>query len=105
MDDDSVIGCHYYDGIYVFCDPDIRQCRGPQAHITDVAPTLMAMLGSEIGAYMDGKVIKNAFSRDMLVKYQGGPSELPIRVEGKKELSEKEDSEITRRLSALGYMD
>jgi predicted AlkP superfamily phosphohydrolase/phosphomutase len=101
----STIGTHCYDGIYIFNGPDFRQGPGPKAHIVDIAPTLMASLGEEIGTYMDGRVLKDAFSREITVKYQDGPVQQAIIPVQQKKLTQKEDSEITKRLSALGYMD
>jgi predicted AlkP superfamily phosphohydrolase/phosphomutase len=104
MNDDSVEGTHCYGGIYIFHGPDIRQCNGQQHHIVDIAPTLMTMLGAEIGAYVDGKVIESAFSVKKVAKYQSVSEQAPVQ-KGQKRLSKDEDDEITRRLSALGYMD
>ncbi len=104
LDGDSVTGTHCHSGIYIFHGPNIHQRKGPQAHITDVAPTLMAMLDAEVGSYMDGKVIKNAFLREVPVKYQSSSTEQLIRAKAGKGLSKKEISEITKQLSALGYL-
>ncbi len=105
LNDDSVVGTHCYEGIYIFKGPNIRKSQGPQAHITDVAPTLMGLLGAKIPPYMDGEVVKNAFLRDIEVKYQSGSKEPPARIQEIKKLTKKEDMEITKRLSDLGYMD
>ncbi len=105
LSDNSIVGTHSYEGIYIFSGPDFRTFKGPQTHITDIAPTLLGMLGAEIPSHMDGKVIENAFSHDIKVKYKKSSDITAFKIENIKKLTKKEDSEITRRLSALGYMD
>lgn len=104
LNDESVKGCHCYNGIYIFNGQNIRQCKGGQAHITDIAPTLMAMLDVEIGDYMNGKIIENAFSCKVDSKYHSSTLGKPIRPKGRGCLSKEEKLEINRRLSALGYL-
>jgi predicted AlkP superfamily phosphohydrolase/phosphomutase len=102
--EDSLAGCHYWDGIYIIHGSEFKTGRDKPAHIVDLAPTIYAMLGAKLPAYLDGKVIHDVFSKQVKVEYlksQKAESTGSLQ-EG---LSEREQMLIHQRLSELGYMD
>jgi len=102
LNKDSIEGNHCHNGIYIFNGPGIRKSNGSQAHIVDVAPTLMTMLGAEVGSYMDGKVVENAFSARPNVRYRSSHEQSP-GMRREKHFSQENESEMTRRWADLGY--
>lgn len=97
---------HRMNGILIMKGPEIRKGKkGAQAEITDIAPTILYMMGCPIPSDMDGKVLTDAFDSSHLksnpIKYQevtGKPTETKF------EWSKEEQERIKKRLEALGYL-
>ena len=101
-------GSHRDNGILLAHGPTIR--RGEtidNAHITDVAPTILSLLGAAIPSDMDGRLLS-----DLLVE-GAMPDEVvmaPARAQAvvtdsDVSYSEKDKQLISDRLRALGYID
>jgi hypothetical protein len=83
--------------------------RLPKAHITDVAPTLLYLLGIPVPVEMDGQVLSEAFEGAFVASHpvqyhQGGllmHSNAPLDAAYTAEETEK----IQERLKGLGYID
>jgi predicted AlkP superfamily phosphohydrolase/phosphomutase len=103
--DDSLIGAHCYEGIYLFSGRDIKNSIGEQTHIVNIAPTIYAALGAELPIYMDGNVLETLFEKEVPIEYQKSRIDVPCRSDDKQVLSMEEEAEITKRLSALGYVE
>jgi predicted AlkP superfamily phosphohydrolase/phosphomutase len=99
-------GGHRMDGIVMAMGPGIR--RGHQlqgAELVDLAPTILAALGTPIPDDMDGKVLTEAFEDDFF-------SKLPIRytaVEPREsreqvDLTPEQEEIIKEHLRGLGYV-
>lgn len=100
------VGIHHPEGIVVLAGPGIRAQSGLEAHIVDVAPTVLALLGLEIPATMDGRIIEAALGpevpRPRRAKTKG-------KNEGKKEKQEEgfspeEEAAVRRHLEEWGYL-
>lgn len=102
---DSLIGAHCYEGIYLFSGRNIKNSIGEKTHIVNIAPTIYAALGAELPKYMDGNVLETLFKEEMPIVYQTGRINVPCRSDDKQILSTEEEVEITKRLSALGYVE
>ncbi len=100
--DDSVAGCHCYEGIYLFSGPNVKQGRNKTAHIVDVAPTLYALLGAKVPDYIDGKPLLHLFEKSVQVDRLHTDA---VHIRKQHELSENEQLLIQQKLSELGYMD
>lgn len=97
-------GCHRPDGVLIACGPDVpagREIAG--AHIMDLAPTVLAMLGVPIPSNMDGRPLE---------ALTGGVASVATQEEvgsGKgaraPRFTEEEREEMERRLRGLGYLD
>jgi len=93
------------DGIFMLKGPAIKQGASiAGAAITDLAPTILYLMGLTIPDDMDGTVLKDIFTDDYL---KNNPIEYYTPSEVTEEKSEmpisKEEEEIKQRLKNLGY--
>ncbi len=99
-------GFHHTDGI-VFAQGDgIAHAAPGGATITDLAPTILHVLGVPLPDDLDGRVLKEVFrpgSRyaEREIRYQGASA---ISAD-KATYSEEEEAKIRERLKALGYVE
>ena len=103
--DDSLLGTHSYEGIYLVSGKGIRSAGDEHTHIVNVAPTIYAALQAKLPLYLDGKVLTACFEREVPVAYQASRIDVSTASTDKQGLSAKEEAEITKYLSALGYME
>jgi len=102
-------GDHRPFGIFLARGPGIRKNTAlPEAHIMDVAPTILHLMGEPVPRDMDGRVLDSLFTEDFRKDH-------PVRFaeagegERKEEVlptySEVEAKKIEERLRRLGYID
>ena len=98
---------HTLDGILAIWGPGVQSGTALEgAQIIDLAPTIMAALGANLPAGMDGRVLAEAFSPDAGIATQpteGLDMEVPSTRVGS--FAPDEEIEIERRLRGLGYLD
>ncbi len=98
-------GGHRMNGIVLFWGPGVRRGILSQAKMTDLAPTVLALLGIPIPVDMDGRVLQEAFLeelwRENRITYSDAWKSGGIQGEG---LTTDETDEIQRRLKGLGYV-
>ena len=95
-------GCHRPEGILIGWGPEFRSGADvADAHITDLAPTILHAMGLPVPDDMDGRVLTDALSTDRPVAYQRATAS-----ESRDELglSGDESAEVEERLRALGYL-
>jgi predicted AlkP superfamily phosphohydrolase/phosphomutase len=94
-------GCHRSHGILIAWGPEVR--RGPVegAHIMDLAPTILHLLGLPVPEDMDGHVLTEMLASDRPVTYETSSSLLTDAEAG---LSEADAAEVEDRLRSLGYL-
>lgn len=99
-------GGHRMDGILMLYGPGVRQGTFlSDAHITDLAPTILATMGIPVPNDMDGKVLSPAFRDDFFKKRPIHYIEaLPVSNRDRLEFSLEEEEDIKERLRELGYM-
>lgn len=100
-------GEHLMDGICLIAGPGVRADGGMhEADITDVAPTVLALMGLPVPDYMDGRVLDEAFVEPPKVTIEAvEESEQGETSSGGPVFSETEQQEIEERLKNLGYME
>jgi predicted AlkP superfamily phosphohydrolase/phosphomutase len=78
-----------------------------EAELTDIAPTLLYLMGIKIPPEMDGKVLTQLFQEDFLQNNKIEYSDrVPVPAEKySPQISEGDDQEIRERLKGLGYLD
>jgi arylsulfatase A-like enzyme len=95
-------GCHRPEGIFIGWGPGFRAgAEVPDAHITDLAPTILHAMGLPVPDDMDGRVLAGALSTDRPVEYQRAAAGERGEALG---LSGDESAEVEERLRALGYL-
>lgn len=101
-------GLHHVDGFFALLGPGIAPSVRPlEAHIADIAPTLLYLLGEPVPTSMDGRVLERAFKPEFLAA-------APVRYTAESHLladeslavySDEEMETISQRLRSLGYRD
>jgi predicted AlkP superfamily phosphohydrolase/phosphomutase len=102
----GISGGHRMHGILVANGPAIRPgTASPRAHITDLTPTMLHLLGRPVVDDMDGRVLEEIIDPTFL-------RENPVRTVGATggheaadaDLTDDETGEIKERLRELGYL-
>lgn len=101
--------CHRLNGVLIMHGKHLLQGKAMNAHIMDLAPTILYAMGLPVPEDMDGKVLTDAFSNDYLkshpVQYRK-IKETSLRKEKQVATGLPEEAETTReRLRDLGYID
>jgi predicted AlkP superfamily phosphohydrolase/phosphomutase len=101
-------GDHRSHGVFISKGVDIKKAeRLPEAHIMDLAPTILYLMGEPVPESMDGKVLTRIFTDDFIQKR---PVKYTRKVDGNRKedrstYSESEAKKIEDRLKKLGYLD
>jgi predicted AlkP superfamily phosphohydrolase/phosphomutase len=94
-------GSHRQHGVFIAWGEGIRQgSTVDDAHIADLAPTILHLMGVPIPRDMDGKVLTSALADSRPVSFESDA----ILTEPEGELSADESAEVESRLRALGYL-
>jgi predicted AlkP superfamily phosphohydrolase/phosphomutase len=100
-------GTHRLNGIFFLHGPGVRSGGYVEdAAITDVAPTILALMGVPVPRNMDGKVLEGALSGEFVSKLQITYRQVEEAMEASHvapELSEHEEQMLRERLENLGY--
>ena len=99
-------GFHHIDGIFFASGKGIRKRCVCGTRITDLAPTILHILGVPVPEDIDGRVLRQIFDSgsqyaDRQVAYQG-PSAI---AKEERVYSKKDETKIKKRLEALGYIE
>jgi predicted AlkP superfamily phosphohydrolase/phosphomutase len=103
--DHLVNGGHDQYGIVALRGPGVRRAVLDDPQISDIAPTILYLRDAPIPSDVDGRVIEEALSSEMLAARpprRGGRSVSGDDGEG---YSEEEVAEIRERLRSLGYVE
>jgi predicted AlkP superfamily phosphohydrolase/phosphomutase len=95
-------GCHRLHGVLIAAGPEIQPGKTVEnPHISDLAPTILHLMGLPVLEDMDGRVLTEVLTSDRPVERQpnGAAEEKPYG-----ELSQEEEAEVEDRLRALGYL-
>jgi predicted AlkP superfamily phosphohydrolase/phosphomutase len=97
---------HRPEGILILQGPGIKKGeRMTGAHIMDVAPTILYLLGLPVSKGFDGKVLTEALEPDTLKTHPIRVEDIPLEVQGTDfKMTETEEEEIKKKLRGLGYM-
>ncbi|MCA9968756.1 MAG: alkaline phosphatase family protein [Anaerolineales bacterium] len=95
-------GCHRSEGILIAHGPGIRQgVQLPATSITDLAPTIMHLLGAPVPRVMDGRVLQELFVAETAVAYSD--DDAPGALTGAS-FNDADAAEVEARLRSLGYL-
>jgi arylsulfatase A-like enzyme len=101
------VGSHRHEGLIVLSGPAVTAGAPVAGELLDVAPTLLYLLGEPIPADLEGRVLVEALSPELLDERppaydDAAPAEFePARAE----LEEEGAAEVERRLRGLGYLE
>jgi predicted AlkP superfamily phosphohydrolase/phosphomutase len=96
-------GCHRSEGIFLAQGAGIREgVHLADNQITDLAPTIMHMLGEPVPAIMDGRVLSEIFVEPRRVVYSDRDSGDGVAPE--QAFSAEEAAQVEDRLRGLGYL-
>ena len=103
----AISGTHRMNGVFAANGPEIQKGTSlSEMGITDVAPTILALLGLDIPTYMDGEVRSDIFEesyRESLgLRYDDGEDMSPDQEDGGSGSSD--DEALENRLKGLGYL-
>jgi predicted AlkP superfamily phosphohydrolase/phosphomutase len=103
----SKSGTHRDDGIFLAEGPGIRSGTIEGARIIDLAPTILNLLGVAVPADMDGRVLEEILSAGDATPMPQcvAPVEVTVLAEVDVSYSQEDESLISERLKALGYME
>ena len=94
-------GTHRLEGIFIAAGSGIKKGkRISKLHVTDIAPTVLALLGQPIPLDMDGQVLKEIMADGLIVRYEN----ISSHTKTKEGISSKEEEEIKETLRNLGYL-
>jgi len=96
-------GTHRAEGVFALGGPGVQRGKRVDAHIVDMAPTVLAALGLRVPIDMEGTVLVDAFERAPVIE-----REPPLRktVEERVEVYSAEEKRLLeQRLSELGYLE
>jgi predicted AlkP superfamily phosphohydrolase/phosphomutase len=95
-------GCHRLHGVLIAQGPEIHRGKKLEdAHIIDLAPTILHLMGLPVLKDMDGRVLTEALTSSRPVERRDSVAS-GRRAHG--ELSQEEVTEVEDRLRALGYL-
>ncbi len=101
-------GFHRGNGIFIIKGEGINKNSSiNEAHIIDIAPTIMYIMGLAVPEHMDGKVLKKIFIQKFLKKHPIRKSKSIIEDREKRDddvYNEKEAEQLKKRLKGLGYL-
>lgn len=102
----SISGTHRMNGVVMLWGAGIAPGRALEGgHIVDVAPTVLTLMGLDIPADMDGRVLSEAFQEGAVSPVRMSERDTQL-AQGDPEaaLSDEEEAEIAARLRGLGYV-
>ncbi|ACL70476.1 alkaline phosphatase family protein [Halothermothrix orenii] len=102
----SQSGHHRLKGVLFGIGPGIKKgYEVRDAHIMDMAPTILYQMGLPIMDYMDGKVLNSMFEEKYLEENEKQyTTKSSLGIEDREALDEEEEEEMKKRLKGLGYV-
>jgi predicted AlkP superfamily phosphohydrolase/phosphomutase len=101
-------GDHDLYGIFAASGPAICS-KGflEEAHLLDIAPTMLASLGESVPANMDGRVLEEIFKESFLLAHppKYDKAREVVAKSGENVYSAEEEAAVRERLESLGYLE
>lgn len=102
----SQSGHHRMNGLFFATGPDIKSnYEVKDAHIMDIAPTVLYKLGLPVLDYMDGKILDDIFVEGYLEEHKVSHiSKEDLNLNSDNNDDDIEEEEMKKRLKGLGYV-
>jgi predicted AlkP superfamily phosphohydrolase/phosphomutase len=98
-------GTHRLEGVFIGAGPQIKHEQDISAHITDIAPTILGMMGEELPENMDGRFLQQIFKSVVTpLKSQTEEGETEAYLKDELSLTKDEEASVKDRLKSLGYI-
>jgi predicted AlkP superfamily phosphohydrolase/phosphomutase len=98
-------GSHSPTGLFVFNGPGVRRSHWLEdAHIQDLAPTLMHVMGLPVASWMDGRVLQDLFEPAAVRPAAYAEYDVAERDPNGAGLTSAEEEAIRAQLAGLGYL-
>ena len=97
-------GDHEQFGTFILSGAGVKNGKIDSAKITDIAPTILHILGLPVSKAMDGKFLSECFEKNWLDEH---PLNIVEEAEWAADISstsDEEEKQITEQLKALGYL-
>jgi hypothetical protein len=91
-------------GVFAMAGGPVVKRSGKSGRLTDVAPTILCLLGFPVSEEMDGRVLLDAFSTEFVAAHKPAAVKSFGRLRTGKVGEYSIDSEIVDRLRSLGYL-
>jgi len=101
---ENTCAAHEHAGMYIFNGPNVRTGQGP-GHIVDIMPSIFAMLGVAIPECIDGRPMQDIFREPISIKYKKTDGGQKKQTDIQEVLSQEQEIQILKRLTALGYAE
>jgi len=96
---------HTLNGILMMKGKDVKNGEAiVKAKVTDIAPTVLALMGVAIPSDMDGRVLTEALTSDFLETYRATRADYGTELVTDHEYSDEEIDELKRNLKNIGYL-
>ncbi|NWG03347.1 MAG: alkaline phosphatase family protein [Syntrophaceae bacterium] len=98
---------HRLEGILILQGPGIKKGKIIEgAHVMDVAPTALYLLGLPVPQDFDGKVLTEALEPEALKASPIRTEDIPLEIDAAEfAMTEAEEKEMRKKLQGIGYMD
>ncbi|MEK6797429.1 MAG: alkaline phosphatase family protein [Planctomycetota bacterium] len=102
----DISGYHRPDGVWIGAGPSFQPGGASEASMTDIAPTVLYLLGQPIPAYMDGALMTGGLRSARLSEEppRTCEREMALCASASAAYTPEEQAEVTRRLEELGYL-
>jgi predicted AlkP superfamily phosphohydrolase/phosphomutase len=102
-------GMHKNNGFIIAAGPGIRKSNVQKASVLDVVPSILYILGLPVAQDMDGKILTEAFERNLLLERPAvyiDSYDKMIRAQNREVVIDKElEEQQSEELKALGYIN
>lgn len=100
-------GTHRLHGVFVMHGKHITPQPEVDAHITDLAPTILQVLGEPLPGDLDGRVLQEILDESIEASSERSPELQPVGAvsSGTHSMSKDDDASLRERLRSLGYIE
>jgi predicted AlkP superfamily phosphohydrolase/phosphomutase len=97
-------GTHRLHGVFILHGPQIKPRPEVDAHITDLAPTILQILGEPLPSDMDGRVLSELLDESLEAPTRRVGDLQPVGAAASA-MSADDDASLRERLRSLGYIE
>jgi len=96
-------GTHRVEGVLAVRGPNVRRGVRLDADIIDITPTALAALGLRVPVDMEGRVLQDVFTRELVIEHE--PPVEKVERAAEEAYTAEERRVLEKRLADLGYLE